>query len=577
MRAKILAVFAIATCTVPAQASEPREPFAPLYADRAIFLQAVADERPSAIPELRVTGISVPHHLLAADLITRGFWAAAGNRYDRIIVLSPDHFNRSRRPLATARRDFNTVFGTVENDRTATAALLQASDLFEESDLFEKEHGIAALTPLLKHFFPDAKIVPVAISFAATRFHWDQALALIERLIGPRVLVVQSTDYSHYLPANVAVHRDQETLNVMAANDAEAAGRLVQPVHLDSKAAQYLQMRLQSGAFKSHATVIANRNSDAYSSIGTRTTSYVVTVYTERPPRGEELRYADQEIIYFAGDTYLGRWLTTPLIDAEIRAALIKEVKAITGGSPLILNLEGAVLDDPPEGMRSDIHAMHAGLAIPILAALNVKVAGLANNHSFDLGQLGYEETRSILDRSGIRPLGHKEIADLGSFRLLALNFIGKIDYRNYPAMKEHEIEEVCRMNARPPLFAFVHWGREHTSDAGPPEYAAAQALALCGVSAIIGAHSHRASPRIEALQGGEYQMTYSLGNFLFDQKAERSSGALLELRLFKQGTYAARLIPAPNLFELASSRLRMKQGFSINSPETTSARSKAD
>ena len=43
----------------------------------------------------------------------------------------------------------------------------------------------------------------------------------------------------------------------------------------------------------------------------------------------------------------------------------------------------------------------------------------------------------------------------------------------------------------------------------------------------------------------------FSLGNFIFDQSSPRGSGALLELRVFGQGTVAARLVPIPNLFDL--------------------------
>jgi poly-gamma-glutamate capsule biosynthesis protein CapA/YwtB (metallophosphatase superfamily) len=206
-----------------------------------------------------------------------------------------------------------------------------------------------------------------------------------------------------------------------------------------------------------------------------------------------------------------------------------------------------------------------------------VKVAGLANNHSFDLGRSGYEQTRAVLERAGIKPLGHKDVVDIGPFRLIGLNFIGKADYHDYPVVKDGDLDALCRMKARPPLVALVHWGTEYTGTAGMSEYAAADAMQACGVAAIVGAHSHQAAPRIEAPQGGEYQMTYSLGNLLFDQKSERSSGALLELRTFGQGTYAARLIPIANLFELATAELQKKQGRSVTTPGTTSERSRED
>src|SRR5262245_10710544 len=216
------AVLALAVLTsVPASADDSA-PFPALFGERAVFSAAITQERLQGAPQLRVTGIAVPHHLLAADLIARGFWAAAGNQYNRVIILSPDHFNRSRKPLATTRRDFETVFGRIGNDRAATSALLETADLFDDSGLFEHEHGIAALTPFVKHFFPDAKIVPVTISYRASRADWDRALELLVKLTGPRVLVVQSTDYSHFLPASVAMQRDQETLNIIAAQDVEA-------------------------------------------------------------------------------------------------------------------------------------------------------------------------------------------------------------------------------------------------------------------------------------------------------------------------------------------------------------------
>jgi hypothetical protein len=110
-------------------------------------------------------------------------------------------------------------------------------------------------------------------------------------------------------------------------------------------------------------------------------------------------------------------------------------------------------------------------------------------------------------------------------------------DYRGYPVVKRvGELQRICRMKVRAPLVAFVHWGEEYTDSAQPADHAAAQALHACGVDLIVGAHSHRAAARIDAPQGGEFQMVFSLGNLLFDQRGDRASAALLELRLFGPG-----------------------------------------
>ena len=55
----------------------------------------------------------------------------------------------------------------------------------------------------------------------------------------------------------------------------------------------------------------------------------------------------------------------------------------------------------------------------------------------------------------------------------------------------------------------------------------------------------------VTALAGGDVAEFYSLGNFLFDQSAARSSGAMVELRVFEQGTIFMRAIPLPNFFDM--------------------------
>jgi AmmeMemoRadiSam system protein B len=542
-----------------------------LYPDGAPFFAAIEAERLNDKLDVRVTGITVPHHLLAADLIARGFWAASGNNYDRIILISPDHFSRSRRPFATTRLDIETPLGTIHTDKAAAEALLSNTKLFDDSDLFKQEHGIAALLPFVRHFFPLARIVPIVVSYGSTRSGWDAAVAALEPLVDPGTLIVQSTDYSHYLTHEIAIQRDQETLNVIAANDLDAVAQLIQPDHMDSKGSQYIQMRLQTKLKKARGTVIANRNSAEYSAFGKKTTSYVVTIYSTEPEDGSKVHYDDQSIVYFGGDVFIGRWFTPLLADQDVRDRVITIIRAITSGAPLIINLEGVLLDDPPSGISAELHVMYASLAVPILKALNVRVAGLANNHSHDLGTKGIHESVQVLKRAGITPLPHMQAVELKDFGLTAINFIGVRDYRNYPVAKSTaDLQQVCRMKARMPLVALVHWGQEYTHTPQPATYTAAQALHTCGVNVIVGAHSHQAAHEVEAIQGGGFQMTYSLGNLLFDQKGERVSGALLELRRFKQGTVATRLIPVPNLFDFAAGELAQKA--TTSNPSNTPA-----
>ena len=543
----IAALFALAYLAKAALAGD----FIAATKNLSIFEAAIAAERPLFAPPPGVTGLTVPHHLLAADLIARAFWAASANSYDRVILMSPDHFHRVSGAFATTRQDLATVFGTIASDRPAVSALLARTDLFESVPDVSNEHGLHSVAPFIAKFFPGATIVPILAAVSTTPDDWRRAVDAIRPLVTERTLVVQSTDFSHYRPLSEAMVRDQESIGIVSAGDPAAVGPLLQPSHMDSKAAQFVQMALQNerGA---HAVVIANRNSAEYSGERSLTTSYVVTVYLRDAAAGDVLRYPDQATVYFAGDTLLGRFLTPALRDATARSRMIGAVTDITRGAPLVVNFEGVMVDEPVIGAAPTSHIMTADLGLPLLRQLNVTAATLANNHSFDLGALGLQELQRILSANGIRPLVHDQVADLGTFRLLALNFVQSRDFLG----SDHYTADAgiaCDVAARPPLVAFVHWGQEYTHEPDATVRAAAQTLHDCGVGLIVGAHSHQASTIIDSLSGGATQSVYSVGNFFFDQSMPNTSGALLEVRVFKQGTIAARLVPMPNLFVLGT------------------------
>jgi poly-gamma-glutamate synthesis protein (capsule biosynthesis protein) len=522
-------------------------PFLPAR-DPVPLLAAIEAETPSFTPPPGVTGITVPHHLLAADLIARGFWAASAGHYDRVIIISPDHFHKVSKAFGTAREDLDTVFGVIGSDAAAVGAVA-ASPLVETLPTINYEHGVMAVAPFAVHFFPTAKVVPLLASVNATEADWAAMVEVLRPLITPRTLIVQSTDYSHYRPIGEAVARDQESIAAITAGDPAAIDPLLQPAHMDSKAAQYIQLALER-ELGSKPVILANRNSVEYGGSPDDTTSYVVTAYLRDPAAGTMFSYADQSRVMFAGDVLLGRYFLPALRDPESWTKLRDTVLGITRNTPLIVNFEGVLLDKPVVGLDFNAHLTMTEDAAPTLTALNVTAASLANNHANDLGAEGRAETVTQFKRIGVTPLEHGTVTDMGAFRLLALNFVGGKMVGEAIADAD-DLSWVCSLHAAPPLVAFVHWGEEYVTTAGDEERRIADSLARCGVSLIVGGHSHQAADAIEPLRGGSAQTVFSLGNFIFDQSAPRGTGAMLELRVFKQGTVAARLIPIPNLFDL--------------------------
>ena len=142
----------------------------------------------------------MPHHLLAADLIARGYWAASAGHYRRIIVISPDHFHKVRKAFGTSREDLATVFGPLASDRQGVEAVAAHDDLVEVLPTIAHEHGVMAEAPFIAHFFPGAEVI-----FDTTGF-WLPAAVPALATFGCIAIIAAPVDGQVQLPA-LALYR----------------------------------------------------------------------------------------------------------------------------------------------------------------------------------------------------------------------------------------------------------------------------------------------------------------------------------------------------------------------------------
>ncbi|MFA6157493.1 AmmeMemoRadiSam system protein B [Mesorhizobium sp.] len=548
----LLAFLPLPALAAPVVCPPGTENFPPFYDDATLFkgaMAAVADVQPS---NQRLTGITVPHHLLAADLVALGFRAASGFRYKRIVILSPDHFHKTHKLYATTSRGFDTVLGPVAADIQAVRQLETNGDIVEDSCLFDKEHGVRAMLPFLHHYFPEAKIVPVAMSVKARRGDWDRLAEALKPIVDQDTLIVESTDFSHYLPQHEARRFDQQSLNMLAAGSLDGIAMLRQPDHADSVGELYIQTRLQRELFGAQPLVVANENSQEHTSdYVERTTSYVVALFGAFGPGFNNPARPKDRIYYLVGDVNFGRAMKKILVRDGVADKIVENILTLTGSRPLIVNLEGVILPNVPEAIDDMTLAMPEDLAATMLKRLHVAGVSLANNHAYDLGPSGYAETLRALDIAGIPHFGQGETLALADLDLVGLTDIDTNGSKNVDLLTPALLDRLLHEDARRPVVAFVHWGREYRTEPSARETMLADEMRLRGASVIVGGHPHVSSEAIVPLAGGDVAEVYSLGNFLFDQKAERSSGSMLELRVFAQGTVFTRLIPLPNYFEM--------------------------
>ena len=141
-------------------------------------------------------------------------------------------------------------------------------------------------------------------------------------LVDADTLVVESTDFSHYLPQHEARRFDQQTLNVLASGSLDGDRRAAPARTMPIRSARSTSRRsCRRQLFGAAPLVIANENSQQYASdYVAETTSYMVILFGRFGPGYNDppLRRGE-DIYYFAGDTNFGRAMKKVLLDEEVR------------------------------------------------------------------------------------------------------------------------------------------------------------------------------------------------------------------------------------------------------------------
>ena len=170
----------------------------------------------------------------------------------------------------------------MEADRQSVKKL-EELPFVKNQNFFYREHGLGAELPFIKYYFPNAKIVAITFKESAPKSELEQIVGILKKILNKNSLVVQSTDFSHYLDYNEAQIKDEQTLKVLNEGKPENLFSLSQPENIDSIACQYVQMRLQNEFFNSKLSILAHKNSQDYSKETVKsTTSYIVQAYSAK-------------------------------------------------------------------------------------------------------------------------------------------------------------------------------------------------------------------------------------------------------------------------------------------------------
>ena len=197
--------------------------------DPAHLKLAVQQFLEDAVPAVveRPVAIVVPHagYIYAGQIIADAFRQVKGQSYDTVVIFGTNHgrnaASQSMNGISVyAHGAYRTPLGDVPVDEAVASALLaEDSDCSADTAPQAAEHSIEVEVPFVQTLFPAARIVPIMIGMPEPSMCARLGKALAKVVKDKRVLIVASSDLSHYPNYKDATSVDRQTLEAIALFD----------------------------------------------------------------------------------------------------------------------------------------------------------------------------------------------------------------------------------------------------------------------------------------------------------------------------------------------------------------------
>lgn len=191
-----------------------------------------------------------------------------------------------------------------------------------------------------------------------------------------------------------------------------------------------------------------------------------------------------------------------------------ENVRSIFEGDDLtIVNLEGPLTES--EDIQEKTFAFKGSPSYTqVLTAGSVEAANLANNHSRDYGESGYEDTIENVENAGIQTFGYERTAlmEIKGVKVGLAGIYVLADGMEREAQLKEEVNALKDQGAQLIVVSF-HWGSEKKNYPDDIQKSLAHTAIDEGADLVLGHHPH-VLQGIETYKGKK--IVYSLGNFCF-------------------------------------------------------------
>jgi AmmeMemoRadiSam system protein B/AmmeMemoRadiSam system protein A len=182
----------------------------------------------SRAPKEKVAGEIIalisPHagYMYSGQVAAHAFKLVEGMKFDAVIVIAPSHRTHFHGASVYDRGGFETPLGFLPVEKELCQKLKEGSNLIQNvPQAHAQEHALEVQLPFLQATLGPFNLVPIVIGDQSYRTCQVVGQTIAKATLGKKVLLVASTDLSHFHPYDEAVKRDHLILEDLRNFDSQ--------------------------------------------------------------------------------------------------------------------------------------------------------------------------------------------------------------------------------------------------------------------------------------------------------------------------------------------------------------------
>jgi hypothetical protein len=167
--------------------------------------------------------------MYSGPVAANGFhFIAEEGQPETVIIIGPNHTGYGSGASIIVEGAWRTPLGDIKiNSDLATAIQCNTKFLDIDQSAHRYEHSIEVQLPFLQYIYNQFRIVPICMQMQDLGVSCDLGMAIANAIEDSNVLIIASTDFSHYEPQQIAASKDAKAISAITNLDENALQKII--------------------------------------------------------------------------------------------------------------------------------------------------------------------------------------------------------------------------------------------------------------------------------------------------------------------------------------------------------------